>query len=198
MQNQLKQVKDFMTVTGQTINEVPTVPEPKDKILRYKLMTEESEETLRAETPLDALDGIVDQLYVLFGTIHTYGFSYEQITEAFARVHANNMTKVQPDGTVLRNAEGKIIKPEGFEPVDLSPVLGPNPITIEGWLKRIPCPVIRKMALERMKHQTTSCNSIGESIYEGWTWGEEYGFWVQLCIDPNQTFHDLKHLLSHE
>jgi predicted HAD superfamily Cof-like phosphohydrolase len=43
-------------------------------------------------------------------------------SEAFRRVHANNMTKF-PNGKVLRNLEGKIIKPEGFVPVDLSDLI---------------------------------------------------------------------------
>ena len=34
-------------------------------------------------------------------------------------MHENNMTKVSTDGKVLRNPEGKILKPEGFKPVDL-------------------------------------------------------------------------------
>jgi hypothetical protein len=162
-------------------------------------MDEEANETLFAETPVEVLDGIVDQLYVLLGTIHTYGFSYEQITGAFARVHANNMTKVQPDGTVLRNVEGKIIKPEGFEPVDLSQVLEPNPTTVEGWLKRIPCPVIRKMALERMDEEDADSehNLCYAAITCGWLWADaEREFWNAFRNNTNQTYNDLKHLLN--
>lgn len=36
---------------------------------------------------------------------------------AFNRVHENNMTKVGPNGEVVRREDGKILKPEGYQPV---------------------------------------------------------------------------------
>ena len=44
---------------------------------------------------------------------------YEIPSEAFDRVHANNMTKVV-DGKVRFRDDGKILKPEGYKPVDMS------------------------------------------------------------------------------
>lgn len=38
---------------------------------------------------------------------------------AFNRVHNNNMTKVV-DGKVIFRSDGKILKPEGYQPVDMS------------------------------------------------------------------------------
>jgi len=40
--------------------------------------------------------------------------------QAFERVHANNMSKVHADGTVRRREDGKVLKPEGYQPCDLS------------------------------------------------------------------------------
>jgi predicted HAD superfamily Cof-like phosphohydrolase len=54
----------------------------------------------------------------LQGTINELGFK-DLIEEGFNRVHKNNMTK-GPDGKVSRSPEGKILKPDGFVPVDLS------------------------------------------------------------------------------
>lgn len=58
-------------------------------------------------------------LYILAGTINQNGMQ-GVIEEAFNRVHANNMTKVGADGKVLRNPDGKILKPDNFVPVDLT------------------------------------------------------------------------------
>ena len=44
---------------------------------------------------------------------------YEIPSEAFDRVHANNMTKVV-DGKIRFRDDGKILKPEGYKPVTLS------------------------------------------------------------------------------
>lgn len=39
--------------------------------------------------------------------------------EAFMRVANNNMTKVADDGKVRRREDGKILKPEGYQPADM-------------------------------------------------------------------------------
>ncbi len=39
--------------------------------------------------------------------------------EAFRRVADNNMTKVSADGTIKKRADGKILKPEGYEKPDM-------------------------------------------------------------------------------
>jgi predicted HAD superfamily Cof-like phosphohydrolase len=50
-------------------------------------------------------------------------FSIETVFEAFKEVHRSNMTKVCKDGTVLRRADGKIIKPDTFEEPNLEKFL---------------------------------------------------------------------------
>jgi predicted HAD superfamily Cof-like phosphohydrolase len=81
----------------------------------------ESEEFMDASESYDVveqLDACIDMLYILAGTINELGFK-DLIEEGFNRVHKNNMTK-GPDGKVSRSPEGKILKPDGFVPVDLS------------------------------------------------------------------------------
>ena len=93
--------------------------------LRFHLMEEENEEYREAsllEANVEILDSFADQLYVLFGTINAHGMQ-NIIEEAFNRVHLNNMTKIGPDGKVIRNAAGKILKGPDFVPVDLSDLL---------------------------------------------------------------------------
>jgi predicted HAD superfamily Cof-like phosphohydrolase len=120
----LNEVREFQTVGQQIVNDLPTINSFKDCELRYKLMKEENLEYLGAcynNDKVEILDALVDKAYVLFGTINFHGMQ-DIFSEAFRRVHANNMTKF-PNGKVLRNLEGKIIKPEGFVPVDLSDLI---------------------------------------------------------------------------
>lgn len=85
--------------------------------LRYIIMTEEVGEMLTAETKVKRLDALADQLYVLLGTAIAYDL-YDVLAEAFWRVHEANMAKFGP-GSQTR-ADGKVLKPPGWQPPDLS------------------------------------------------------------------------------
>lgn len=114
------QVAEFQEATDQPVNTVPQLLNPEYGNLRYNLMYEENQEYLDAilENDLvEVLDSLVDQFYILAGSVNSHGLQ-DVFLEAFSRVHGNNMTKVV-DGKVLRNSVGKIIKPEGFKPVNL-------------------------------------------------------------------------------
>ena len=117
-----QQVRSFQKASGQVVNKKPTILEIKEIQLRYDLMREENIEYQDAglsKNKVEILDACADQLYVLLGTINTHGLQ-DLIGPAFDLVHKNNMTKVGPDGKCLRDPDGKILKPEGFNPVDLS------------------------------------------------------------------------------
>ena len=117
----LSDVADFQLASSQTVNTVPTVGYYFEAKLRYELMREENEEYKEAnrdEDIVEILDACIDMIYVLAGTINQHGLQ-GLIEEAFLRVHQNNMTKVI-NGKVLRNEQGKIMKPSGFVPVDLT------------------------------------------------------------------------------
>lgn len=122
IQEILEKVAEFQKATDQPVADSPSVGDDKNNMLRYQLMNEENREYLTASLQYDKveiLDAVVDMLYILAGTINQHGMQ-GVIEEAFNRVHANNMTKVGADGKVLRNPDGKILKPENFVPVDLS------------------------------------------------------------------------------
>lgn len=69
----------------------------------------------------EVLDAIVDQDYINSGTGVWLDLPLEQ---GFQEVHSNNLTKVDPiTGKVEKRADGKIIKPSTYVPVDLSSVL---------------------------------------------------------------------------
>ena len=117
-----QQVRSFQKASGQVVNKKPTDLEVKEVQLRYYLMREENIEYQDAglsKNKVEVLDACVDQLYILLGTINAHGLQ-DLIGPAFELVHKNNMTKVGPDGKVLRNPDGKILKPQGFVPVDLT------------------------------------------------------------------------------
>ena len=44
----------------------------------------------------------------------------ESVIEAVLRVHKSNMSKLQPDGTVKRREDGKILKPDTYVAPDLT------------------------------------------------------------------------------
>lgn len=114
------QVAEFQKATDQPVNENPTLLTHSYQQLRYGLMAEENLEYLDATQEgnlVEVLDACVDQFYILAGTINSHGLQ-NVFLEAFNRVNSNNMTKVV-NGKVLRNSVGKIIKPEGFKPVNL-------------------------------------------------------------------------------
>ena len=120
----LNEVREFQKTGQQIVNDLPTVNSFKDCELRYKLMKEENLEYLGAcynGDRVEILDALVDQAYVLYGSINFHGMQ-DVFSEAFRRVHANNMTKF-PNGEVLLSPEGKIVKPEGFLSVDLSDLI---------------------------------------------------------------------------
>jgi len=122
LQEFLKKVADFQKATDQPVAEKPTLTWMfTDSLLRYDLMHEENKEYIVAcqnRDLVEVLDAVVDQLYILSGTINTHGLG-DVLEEAFNRVHENNLTKIGPDGKVLRNPSGKILKPSGFVPVSL-------------------------------------------------------------------------------
>ena len=117
----LEKVAEFQDATDQTVNKETSLISTKEANLRYELMAEENKEYFTAcisKDKVEILDACVDMLYILAGTINSHGLQ-DLIEPAFELVHQNNMTKVGPDGKVLRDPNGKILKPQGFQPVNL-------------------------------------------------------------------------------
>jgi predicted HAD superfamily Cof-like phosphohydrolase len=117
----IEMVANFMTACDQEVNNKPVTQDQNTISLRYHLMSEENREYMVAgiqEDKVEILDALIDQAYVLFGTINAHGMQKEFI-EGFRLVHENNMTKVQENGKVLKDASGKVLKPQGYQKVDL-------------------------------------------------------------------------------
>ena len=126
-------VADFMRAAEQDVNTTPVWPEDNVRLLRYKLIDEELTELHEAmvnEDIIEIADALTDLLYVVYGAGHTYGID---LNRCFAEVHRSNMSKFV-DGKRIKNAEGKVMKPDTYSPPDLSfllPEMTDLPLTEE-------------------------------------------------------------------
>ena len=92
--------------------------------LRIKLLREEVEEyakAARAGDLVEVLDALADIGYILAGTIINHGMQ-NIYDHDFNEVHRSNMAKLV-DGKVIRRDDGKVLKPEGWQPPQLSQFL---------------------------------------------------------------------------
>jgi len=104
-------VKEFATKTQQ-------FPQP---FLYAGLIAEEADEwrsEYQRDTREKQLKELADLVYVIYGFANAKGWDLD---EAVRRVHENNLGRcIQPDGSVQRRADGKILKNPDFPRVDLT------------------------------------------------------------------------------
>lgn len=118
-------VEEFHNAFGVHNNSRPTLQSINVTSLRSKLMVEEVDEYLEAQTIEDIADAIGDQLYILCGTIAVHGLQ-DKIVDVFNAIHESNMSKLGLDGKPIINGKqvfdeskpiGKILKgPNYFTP----------------------------------------------------------------------------------
>ncbi|HIA40131.1 MAG TPA: hypothetical protein EYN88_04525 [Candidatus Poseidoniales archaeon] len=109
--------------------EIPKLEQPglsdSDLIeLRIKLLTEEVQEyaeAARAGDMVEILDALADIGYILAGTIINHGMQ-DIYDDAFKEVHRSNMAKLV-DGKVHRRDDGKVMKPDDWQPPNLAQFL---------------------------------------------------------------------------
>lgn len=110
-----KSVEDFNNLPKKERSELVDLLE-----LRSSLVLEEFEELSEAAQTTDyphVLKEMADLVYVLYGMAVAYGWDLD---EAVRRVHRNNMGRMyQPDGTIRRRDDGKILKNKDYPKVDL-------------------------------------------------------------------------------
>ncbi|MBB6098952.1 putative HAD superfamily Cof-like phosphohydrolase [Deinobacterium chartae] len=124
-----QRVKDFHLAIGAEMPDRPTAP-PADLLrLRRTLVSEEYREVMEAfEAALEASERgeafdlaplvheLTDLLYVVYGGILACGVDPDAV---FEEVHRANLAKT----TGPRRADGKQLKPEGWQPADVRGVL---------------------------------------------------------------------------
>lgn len=106
----LDMVKEFSTKTKQE-------PSPE---LYEGLIVEEYVEFLKSTTegnPENSLKELADLVYVCYGYALSQGWDLD---EAIKRVHQNNLGRItQPDGSIKRREDGKILKNPDYPKVNL-------------------------------------------------------------------------------
>jgi len=142
MKTQHNQVKQFHERFRHPIGTEPIRPDMNERLLRYKMLTEEVNELFEACNPTEYADAIIDILYVALGAAVSAGINGDQIESMFAEVHRSNISKLwrwkevvssMPDGCefdqvgqdafIVKNPHGKILKPPGYSPANLAPIL---------------------------------------------------------------------------
>ena len=107
----------FMLACGQTTG-IENVDQYR---LYHSLMKEEMQELEDSRTREDDVDALIDILVVTIGALHSIGVDVEG---AWSEVHRSNMAKVDAGtGVVLRREDGKILKPQGWQPPNLKQYL---------------------------------------------------------------------------
>lgn len=113
----LELVAEFHSAFDIPVLDRPTLPEPERRALRERLLKEELDEFIEANKNgdlIEAVDAIIDLLYVLYGTALEYGIKTKPL---FHEVHRSNMSKLGADGKPLRREDGKVLKgPNFFKP----------------------------------------------------------------------------------
>lgn len=120
MTNPFRDQDKFMTACEQTITGIND-----DQFRMYaKLITEEYDElqvAIANKDPVETLDALTDILVVTIGAMNSMGADGEG---AWREVMATNFNKIdRRTGKVLRREDGKVLKPEGWEPPNLAKFL---------------------------------------------------------------------------
>ena len=132
MTTNAQRLREFHRQIGLSLPDRPAVPTPQLLALRRTLIDEEVAEVraefaalaprLDAGETLDAsaLSGLVhelaDLLYVTYGALDTLGVDADAI---FAELHRANLSKASGP----RRADGKQLRPQGWQPADIVGVL---------------------------------------------------------------------------
>ena len=117
MTNPFKDQERFMTACDQSVNHYNS-----DQFeLYHNLISEEFAELNAAVAQGDKdeqLDALIDILVVTIGAIHSMGADGEG---AWNEVMRTNFAKIDPvTGKVRKREDGKVLKPEGWTPPNLS------------------------------------------------------------------------------
>lgn len=149
------QVRAFHRAFGVPMPDKPCVPDDETVRLRLRLIAEEFFELLEAgylasgdiDLIVDArrtlavlidhgaphvnlakfADALADLDYVNEGARLAFGIDGGPIADA---VHASNMAKLGPDGRPILRADGKVVKPAGWQPPNIEAEL-----VKQGWVK---------------------------------------------------------------
>jgi len=125
MNKQFKQREEFNKAFEISSNESFDNITQNESTLEYYMLKEELNEYKQAavlKNKIEVLDAIADIGYLWFGMIKKHGLKQKHIELLLDEVHRSNMTKLH-DGKVVKNAAGKVVKPETYSPPDIKRIL---------------------------------------------------------------------------
>lgn len=113
--NPFQDQSKFMQACDQTVGQLN-----KDQYQLYcNLIREEFNELCASDNIVDDLDALIDILVVTIGAIHSLGADGEG---AWNEVMRTNFAKIDSEtGRVRKREDGKVLKPEGWQPPNLEP-----------------------------------------------------------------------------
>jgi predicted HAD superfamily Cof-like phosphohydrolase len=83
-------------------------------------ITDEFRRARAIEAAPEIIDGLIDQLYIIYGTLHSFGVDAD---EAFNRVHISNMSKLDSEGKPIFRKDGKVMKGPNFKLPEFSDLI---------------------------------------------------------------------------
>jgi predicted HAD superfamily Cof-like phosphohydrolase len=117
MSNPFQDQETFMIACDQTIG----TENQEQYSLYLNLIKEEVQELWDSTTRVGDLDALIDILVVTIGALHSIGVD---VDGAWKEVISNNATKIDSlTGKVRKREDGKVLKPEGWEPPKLEKFL---------------------------------------------------------------------------
>ena len=117
MTNPFRDQEKFMRACDQSVDKFD-----QDQYNMYKNLIDEEFNELQEALDMEAeLDALIDILVVTIGAIHSAGFDAEG---AWKEVMMTNFAKIDRDtGKVRKREDGKVLKPTGWTPPNLTPFL---------------------------------------------------------------------------
>ena len=110
-----------MSAAGQDVPSTPMKFRSEQALLYKDLIKEEYDEFVEAfdaKDDVEELDACFDMIWVIVGYMISRGWNRETSWDEGAR---SNLIKIDPTtGKVIKRADGKILKPEGWTPPDFS------------------------------------------------------------------------------
>ncbi len=89
-----------------------------DNVFLYaNLIEEEYNEFCESTNHVESLDACMDMIWVILGYCYMNGYDVEGAWKEVAR---SNLAKINPEtGKVIKNENGKVMKPDGWKPPEL-------------------------------------------------------------------------------
>lgn len=121
MVNPFSDQRVFMEACDQTTNGIKN----EEQYALYRDLIKEEVEELNAaiqeNDEVEQLDALIDILVVTIGAIHSMGADAEG---AWQEVLKTNLAKIDSStGKVIKREDGKVLKPQGWEPPNLLPFI---------------------------------------------------------------------------